>query len=47
MICLYYELFDGLGYLFGLVGDKISINVRIIIICDIFLVLIEKCLYKF
>lgn len=46
MICLHHELLDGSGYPFGLAGDKISTNVRIITICDIFSALTEKRSYK-
>ncbi len=42
----HHELLDGSGYPDGLKGDRISMHVRLVTICDIFAALTEKRAYK-
>lgn len=43
----YYEKLDGLGYLMGLCGNQISVQICILIICDIYDVfIVGDCFYK-
>lgn len=42
----HHERFDGQGYPFGLVGEEISLNGRIIAICDVFDALTSNRIYR-
>lgn len=46
IVFIYYECWDGKGYLFGLVGEQILIEGCIMVIIDVYDVLILECFYK-
>lgn len=46
VVLMYYEKWNGKGYLNGLKGEEIFIEGRIVVIVDVFDVLISKCFYK-
>jgi putative nucleotidyltransferase with HDIG domain len=46
IVFFHHEFLDGFGYPFGLSADRISLKVRLVTICDLYLALSEERAYK-